>query len=279
MRSGMDVQPSSVEVPIASDYERGERFEWKSRKSAARKYAKLGLVGSILIAVAGFVSIITSSGYGYSYWNWWGGYWPTDTVYAATMILFSLGMMLFAFTFLGFHANHRSVLGLAIFIYSVIASFFLLISMAMLVVVGELFHEFGWTVGPPLSIVLGGIALGLMGVGLRVDSKHFPGQTVLVPAGWIYVIASILFMSFFSSFFFSIIWTLIFFGAILSSVGVASVGSTILKAIKRGAPEKMTAEREPRTEPMEFRFCRECGNDTEGSKFCQICGTVVDQYD
>ncbi|MEE9489775.1 MAG: zinc ribbon domain-containing protein, partial [Thermoplasmata archaeon] len=249
------------------------------RKSAARKYAKLGLVGSILIAVAGFVSIITSSGYGYSYWNWWGGYWPTDTVYAATMILFSLGMMLFAFTFLGFHANHRSVLGLAIFIYSVIASFFLLISMAMLVVVGELFHEFGWTVGPPLSIVLGGIALGLMGVGLRVDSKHFPGQTVLVPAGWIYVIASILFMSFFSSFFFSIIWTLIFFGAILSSVGVASVGSTILKAIKRGAPEKMTAEREPRTEPMEFRFCRECGNATEGSKFCQFCGTVVDQFD
>ena len=279
MRSGKDVPSSFVEYPAVVDHERGERFEWKSRKSAARKYAKLGLVGSILIAVAGFVSIIASSGYSYGYSYWWGGYWPTDTTYAATMILFSIGMMLFAFTFLGFHANHRSVLGLAIFIYSVIASFFLLISMAMLLVVGEVFDGFGQTVGPPLSIVLGGIALGLMGVGLRADSEHFPGQTVLVPAGWIYVIASILFISFISSFFLSIIWTLIFFGAILSSVGVASVGSTILKAIKRGPPEKMTAEREPRTELTEPIFCRECGNATEGSKFCQFCGTAVDQFD
>ncbi len=278
MRSGMDVLSSSVEVPIVSDYERGERFDWKSRKHAARKYAKLGLVGSILITVAGFVSIITSSGYGYGYGYWWGGYWPIDTMYTATIILFSIGIMLFAFTFLGFHANHRSVLGLAIFIYSLIASFILLISMVMLLVVGEIFGGFNPVVGPPLSIMLGGFALGFMGVGLIVDSKHFPGQTVLVPAGIIYIIASSLFLSFISSFLFSIIWILIFFGAILSSVGLASVGSTILKAIQRGAPEKMTAEREPRTEPTEFRFCPECGNAIDGSKFCPFCGTVVDPF-
>lgn len=276
MWPGKEVQPSSIEVPIVSDYERGERFDWESRKSAARKYAKLGLVGSILIAVAGFVSIITSSGHGYGYSYWWGSYWPMDTMATSTMILFSIGMILFAFTFLGFHANHRSVLGLAIFLYSVIASFILLISMVMLLVVGEIFDGFGPTVGPPLSIVLGGIALGFMGVGLIADSKHFPGQTVLVRAGVIYVIASSLFISFVSSLIFPIIWILIFFGAILSSVGLASVGSTILKAIRRGPPEKMTAEREPGTEPMEFRFCRECGNAIDGSKFCPFCGTAVE---
>lgn len=278
MWPGKEVQPSSIEVPIISDYERGERFDWESRKHAARKYAKLGLVGSILIAVAGFVSIITSSGYGFGYSYWWGGHWPMDTMATSTMILFSIGMILFAFTFLGFHANHRSVLGLAIFLYSVIASFILLISMVMLLVVGEIFGGFDPTVGPPLSIVLGAIALGFMGVGLIADSKHFPGQTVLVRAGVIYLIASSLFVSFISSFIFPIIWILIFFGAILSSVGLASVGSTILKAIQRGAPEKMTAEREPRTEPTEFGFCRECGNAIDGSKFCPFCGTVVDPF-
>lgn len=278
MRSGKDVPSSVLEFPAVVDYERGERFEWKSRKRAARKYAKVGLVGSILIAVAGFVSIITSSGYGYGYWSWWGGYWPIGTIATSTIILFSIGMTLFAFTFLGFHANHRSVLGLAIFIYSVIASFILLISMMMLLVLGEIFGGFAPTVGPPLSIVLGGIALGFMGVGLIVDSKHFPGQTVLVRAGVIYVIASSLLISFISSFIFPIIWILIFFGAILSSIGLASIGSTILKAIRRGPPEKMTAELEPGTEPMEFRFCRECGNAIDGSKFCPFCGTAVEQF-
>lgn len=276
MWPGKEVQPSSVQVPVVSDYERGERFEWKSRKRAARKYAKLGLVGSILIAVAGFVFIMTSGGYGYGYW-WRGGYWSSGIAYIATMILLSFGMMLFAFTFLGFHANHRSVLGLAIFIYSVIASFILLISMVTLLVVGEILGGFG-PIDFPLSIMLGGIALGFMGVGLIVDSKHFPGQTVLVPAGIIYIIAGSLLLSFFSIYFFPIIWILTFFGAILSSVGLASVGSTILKAIQRGPPEKMTAERGQRTEPTEFRFCPECGNAIDGSKFCPFCGSMVDPF-
>jgi len=274
---GKEVQPSSVQDPAVLDYERGERFEWKSRKRAARKYVKLGLVGSIFIVAAGFVSIISSSsGYGYGYW-WWGGYWSSGITYTAIMILFSIGTMLFAFTFLGFHANHRSVLGLAIFIYSVIASFILLISTVMQLVVGELFGGFG-PIDFPFSMTLGGIALGFMGVGLIVDSKHFPGQTVLVPAGVIYVIAGSLFMSFISVYFFPIIWVLTFFGAIMSSIGLASVGSTILKAIQRGPPEKMTAEREPRTELTEFIFCRECGNAIDGSKFCPFCGTVVDPF-
>lgn len=260
----------SQRVPAAEQHpeETGAVPATKATKESgvpAKSLFTVGAVGSIIVAI-GSMAYMMTSGVFFSY-HWWGG-WDGNVLFVIPLALFSVGMILHSFGFLGFHAASRSGLGMATFIYTIVAIAIYIVLMSLTIIDVGFFYSH-YTSGY-LAGTLVGIGLILMGTDLMIDGKKLVRESLFLPAGIMYIVAGSFLLTFFLAYFVPIAWIILFIGAIFSAVAFG--------ALRYGYGAAEAEVSRPIEEMLDFEFCPDCGGRIDGFRFCPHCGTRMQRH-
>lgn len=246
------------------------------KRSAAKPLIILGSVGAMIMAAGSMIYIVNAATSGYYAFYWSQGY--PNYILAATIVLF-VGVIFHSFAYLGFYSNHRSPMGLATFIFAIIASAMYLAFTVLSIEQQSYYYGLRYTMNQWYSytgIMLLGMALIIMGSCLIVERRYFHTHPMLLTTGILQVISGSFIMSYFLVFYMPVGWVLLFVSAVFTTVALFTTVPTIGKEfVAMPAPYATGATAtQPGVVP---RFCPNCGRRTESTAYCGYCGERVAQ--
>lgn len=223
-----------------------------------------GAAGGILLAGASIISVVFFLLGPPNFLYYWDDYPYT---YVISGILVFSGIVVFSITYLGFYVHHKSSLGLATFIHSIVASILFVVLMFLSVKVYDGWGPYGYYIDgvflATASTILG-VGIILMGITNIVDRKFLTEEGLFMSSGIIYIISGSFIISFLMTWIIPAGWILLFTSTLLASIGLFISIPHLGRFFVRG-PSMVPVVPAPygSQEPVSgVRFCPHCGGET-----------------